>query len=329
MKTALLATAAAAASILAAGAGVAPAQAASYHFTTLTAPGGGVTTPDAISSNGLILLQNATSTFLYDPATSTYSPLPNDDPAAIPGTTAYQGVNTSGQIVGDYNEAGSGAFQSLLYSGGSFSNVTPPFGLHDFSEASGINDAGQFVGTWEVASNHEQGYLFSGGGYTVIDFPGANLATQPFAINNLGEIVGADYSTDPSVSGVHGFTYQGGAYTALDAPGELITNPLGINDSGEIVGVVSNDPTEATGRAFVYQGGQLRTFSAPGAVETVAFGVDSQGQIVGDAFRADGSYYGFLATPAVPEAPAWAALLIGFGALGAVARRRRVAIAQA
>jgi hypothetical protein len=52
--------------------------------------------------------------------------------------------------------------------------------------AHGINDSGQIVGG--IAGN--SGFLYSGGGYTVIN-PTITNASAAYGINNLGQIVGA------------------------------------------------------------------------------------------------------------------------------------------
>ena len=96
------------------------------------------------------------------------------------------------------------------------------------TQASGINDMGQIVGTYFNA----HGFLLSGGSYFTIDDP---LATQTVAqgINNAGQIVG--YYTD--TSGTHGFLLAGGLYAPVDDPsGTNGTFAQGINAAGQIVG---------------------------------------------------------------------------------------------
>jgi len=86
------------------------------------------------------------------------------------------------------------------------------------------------------------GFLRSSGpiftSYTTLDDPSATLVTQPFGINNAGQIVG-DY-TNP-INNSHGFLYSGGTYTTLDDPSATMgTGALGINASGQIVGYYVN-----------------------------------------------------------------------------------------
>jgi hypothetical protein len=58
-----------------------------------------------------------------------------------------------------------------------------------FTTASGINDAGQIVGTFRDSIGSIFGFLDTGGSFTVLDVPGGRN-TQPFGINNAGQIVG-------------------------------------------------------------------------------------------------------------------------------------------
>jgi probable HAF family extracellular repeat protein len=67
------------------------------------------------------------------------------------------------------------------------------------TEALGINDMGQIVGTYDNATG-SHAFLYSGGSYTTIDDPLAN-GTHAFGINNVGQIVGRYFNG----SSEHGF----------------------------------------------------------------------------------------------------------------------------
>jgi len=99
-----------------------------------------------------------------------------------------------------------------------------------FTEASGINDAGQIVGRFDdTTGNH--GFLYTGGSFTQIAVPGNALARD---INDAGQIVG-DFSNSFS-SPAHGFLHTGGSFTQIDVPGASFTLAEGINNAGQIVG---------------------------------------------------------------------------------------------
>src|SRR5215813_8940992 len=103
------------------------------------------------------------------------------------------------------------------------------------TSASGINHAGQIVGSYFVpASGLPHGFLLSGGIYTAIDFPGA-FHTFANGINDAGQIVGRYFPGTATT--FHGFLFSGGIYTPIDFPGATgATSASGINDAGQTVG---------------------------------------------------------------------------------------------
>ena len=98
--------------------------------------------------------------------------------------------------------------------------------------ASGINDAGQIVGSINFGSH---GFIDSGGSFTQIDVPGANF-TQANGVNDAGQIVGLFID---ATGRLRGFLDTGGVFTQIDVPGSESTFPFGINDAGQIVGFFS------------------------------------------------------------------------------------------
>jgi probable HAF family extracellular repeat protein len=91
----------------------------------------------------------------------------------------------------------------------SFTTLGFPGANHTYVE--GINDRGQIVGGY--TGSHIQGFLYSGGTYTLLDLPPLAIASSADGINNAGQIVG--YYVD---GGVHGFLYRSGVYTTLNDP---------------------------------------------------------------------------------------------------------------
>jgi probable HAF family extracellular repeat protein len=98
-----------------------------------------------------------------------------------------------------------------------------------------VNDSGHVVGYSQYL--HKQassGFLFTNGGVTPIDVPGAS-ETYAEGINNRDEIVGY-FKTAATENLRRGFLYKNGVFTMIDVPGAKATWAEGINDSGEIVG---------------------------------------------------------------------------------------------
>src|SRR5438309_1498421 len=84
------------------------------------------------------------------------------------GTTSAYGINASGQIVGQYHDAGGD--HGFLYSGATYATLNDPLGANG-TYAEGINDAGQIVGYYIDGNFTQHGFLYSGGVFTTLDHP--------------------------------------------------------------------------------------------------------------------------------------------------------------
>jgi hypothetical protein len=195
-----------------------------------------------------------------------------DDPSAVSGTQ-LNGINSRGQVVGNYVDA-NGLTHGFLMSGGRYTGLNDPHGVNG-TFAAGIDDSGEVVGTYADANGLTHGFLLSHGHYTTLDVPNGNNAGAS-GINDRGQIVGTYFDA----SGVlHSFLLSGGRYTTLDVPNGNSTNAFGINESGHIVGFYFDSTGIAHG--FLLSGGHYTTLDAPNAHFTGALGINDRGQIVG------------------------------------------------
>ena len=69
----------------------------------------------------------------------------------------------------------------------------------------------------------------------------------------------------------HGFLFSGGIYATIDVPGAFITQVLGINDAGQIVGAYYSSSDSASGTGFV------STAPVPAALPLFASGLGGMG----------------------------------------------------
>jgi probable HAF family extracellular repeat protein len=142
------------------------------------------------------------------------------------------------------------------------------------TEANGINDEGQIVGTFGGSSPPNHGFVESDGSFTQIDAPGATN-TEAEGINDAGQIVG----NFESLTGLHGFIDTHGTFTQIDDPVANETYAFGIDAAGQVVG-------------------EFNKVDLPSAANEVVSGINDRGQIVG-TYNGPGyaASSGFLATP--------------------------------
>jgi probable HAF family extracellular repeat protein len=165
-----------------------------------------------------------------------------------------------------------------------FTFTTVSFPGSSSSVATGINNAGQIVGTYTDTAGKVHGFLDTNGVYKSIDVPGSTQ-TIPTGINNAGQIVGA--------SDGHVFVDTNGVFTTPNIPGQVAAGysggffspnaKLGINDSGKIVGTTLNpDPTHPGEFGFLYSNGMFTLLGPMGPLRNAIWnptGINDAGQI--------------------------------------------------
>ena len=158
-------------------------------------------------------------------------------------------------------------------------------GLPPGAVATQINSSNQIVGAYGTSlSDLIHGFLYSGGTYITLDFPGASI-TSVSDINNLGQVVGT-YSVGTTEQ--RGFLYSGGVFTPIDVPGASVSTARGINDAGQIVGR-ARTPTGGfrTYSAFLDANGNPGNFDWPVSTVPGSYlvrNINNSGQIIGDVF---------------------------------------------
>ncbi len=197
----------------------------------------------------------------------------------IGGSTYASGINNSGSIVGFTSSPGS-SFQSYRLQSGIYTPISAVGGTNPCANA--INNEGDVVGSF--FSGNTQGFLLpASGSFTPISPPGSlySVATD---INNVGQIVGWYVTT----TGVLSYLYEvsGGSFATISLGPP--TYALGINDSGQIVGVV--DGVNSGSMGFLRtSSGTVGTFIS-GEIFTVATGINNSGVIVGyDEYAGQGT----------------------------------------
>jgi probable HAF family extracellular repeat protein len=130
-------------------------------------------------------------------------------------------------------------------------------------------------------------FLWEKGAMTDLGVLGEGHDAFANAINDEGQVVGASQytaSSDPVLQfpPPHTFLWQKGTMTDLGAfPGAKISNGLGINNAGQVVGL-STVRGDNDFHAALWSGGVLTDLGVfPGDTDSVANAINSRGQIVG------------------------------------------------
>jgi probable HAF family extracellular repeat protein len=160
----------------------------------------------------------------------------------------------------------------------------------------GISGNGQIVG---YAYSDGRDFVYSNGSYTTFSalggVPAVNVTN---GINDQGQIVGSS----PALGPYPGFLYSEGTFTSFRDPGSSslplgATNPIGINDAGQIVGISSHSLIGfLTFDGFLYSSGNFTPLNDPVAAPhtTNPNGINDSGQIVGYYLDNGGVAHGFL-----------------------------------
>jgi probable HAF family extracellular repeat protein len=164
----------------------------------------------------------------------------SSQPVGWPGVnraTFPSGINNSGDVVGSYDDS-QGNQHGFLYSGGVFSTIDPPGATTTL--LGGINNNGVIAGTFCVSPvGNCQGFLLFNNHFLTISHP-QSIGTQVLGLNDHTDLA-ADW--DPSSGVEHDFirAAASGQFIDFDLLNSSDTAAYGINNSGEIVGLVTNN----------------------------------------------------------------------------------------
>ena len=246
----------------------------------------------------------------------------------VPGAalTYLGGINSKGDMVGSYETALNQPDHAFVYKDGQFTLFDYPGAT--YTRAWGINDAGLIVGEAEIDGFYVVGYLYDGTTFITLK-DGTNSDTVAWGINNIGAVVGGTgtpfatkgfemrrnsfrnvtppgtyvytYATGINSLGevvgwtdYDGFSFARGKFRTIDFPGAIVTEALGLNDGGVVVGWYEIGPSVY---GFAFDVGRYRSFQYPGSLYTFAYGINLSGQSVG-GYSPDGkTYHGFVTSP--------------------------------
>jgi hypothetical protein len=202
--------------------------------------------------------------------------------------TALFGINDSRTITGEFSE--DGTFHGFFLSRNVYTQYD--VGFPDVSTGVfGINNAGDFVGSFGSFTQPDQGFVNVSGSLTTFTVPGS-YNTEPADINETGHIVG--YYGDQALVDHGFFRDTDGTFTyPVEPTGATSSLLLGINDRGLMVGRYA----DANGvHAMIFKAPHtFVTYDYPGATETSFNGINRHNMITGRYTDSAGIRHGFLA----------------------------------
>jgi probable HAF family extracellular repeat protein len=123
--------------------------------------------------------------------------------------------------------------------------------------------------------------------------PNTQLGAIADGINDLGQVVGAYYTT----SGTYGFEYSNSQFTTINVPGSAYPDTAvnAINNSGVMVGTYYPLGSTSLFTGFIYDGAAFNQLNdpSPGILMVRPLGINNNGVIVGD-LDVNGNDEGFI-----------------------------------
>jgi uncharacterized membrane protein len=254
-------------------------------------------------------------------------PCSADPPTVCPNGVAVQtvvsGINAGGDIVGMFID-GVSRSHGFVRTGGQYTTIDVPgelvglTGVALATQANGINDAGDIVGTYTAPVNQEvtdvdspaycparspacsKGFLYRRGQFASVLVPG-HPGAIPQRITATGDIYGCLHDYDLGMS-MFGAIWTGfGDLSLMTGGGELtdatLSIPMSMNNGatpgGAVIVGLWNDTIGRHG--FVVQDGVFQSYDVPSPTirSTAIWDINPRGQFVGTFVDATGRH-GFL-----------------------------------
>jgi probable HAF family extracellular repeat protein len=218
-------------------------------------------------------------------------------------------INERGQIVGTAtttatDERGNAVGHAFLWTNGKLQDLGTLDGRN--SEARDVNNRGQVVGGAEIGQQSDgrpitHAFLWENGAMRDLGTLGEPLwESEAVDINERGQVVGEadtenrDEDTNGGLPPHHAFLWQEGSMRDLSTLGGELSEAVGINDHGQIIGLNRVGYFIGTffeTKAFLWTNGRMRSIGTLGGRYSSPRDINERGQIVGSAQPRGSSHY--------------------------------------
>jgi hypothetical protein len=154
-----------------------------------------------------------------------------------------------------------------------------------------VNNFGTIAGDYLDSNGVQHGMLLGKKStFATLDYQKCASTIAAYGINNSCAVAGWCIGT----SGTEiGFTWANGKFVDVNVPNALGTEPTGINDNGDVVGLYI-DSAGAEHGFLKKSGGKFQTIDVPGETSAAAWAINNAGQITVYAVNSNGGFDAFL-----------------------------------